>query len=128
MKLLLPWASRPTETAGHSVVGLAMTSEDAINLAGWCRPDLVPIDIRLAEGNGVEAAQAVHTRWAIPSLFATSHVENSAATCRAALGCLRKPYADRSLVRSIQVVEQVMNGFEPILSRLHNLELYQSGM
>ena len=128
MKLLLPWASRPTETAGHSVVGLAITSEDAINLAGWCRPDLVPMDIRLAEGNGVEAAQAIHTRWAIPSLFATSHVENSAATCRAALGCLRKPYADRSLVRSIQVIEQVMNGFEPTLPRLHNLELYQSGM
>ena len=128
MKLLLPWASRPTETAGHSVVGLAMTSEDAINLAGWCRPDLVPMDIRLAEGNGVEAAQAIHTRWAIPSLFATSHVENSPATCPAALGCLRKPYDDRSLVPSIQVVEQVMNGFEPTLPRPHNLELYQSGM
>ena len=128
MKLLLPWASRPTETAGHSVVGLAMTSEDAINLAGWCRPDLVPMDMRLAGGNGVESAQAIHTCWAIPSLFITSHVKNSAATCRAALGCLRKPYHDWSLMRSIQVVEQVMNGFEQILPRLHNLELYQSGM
>jgi len=74
-----------------------MTSEDAINLAGWCRLDPVPMDIRLAEGNAVEAAQAVHTRWSIPSLFATSHVENSAATCRATLGCLGKPYDDRSL-------------------------------
>ena len=88
MKLLLPWASRPTETAGHSVVGLAMTSEEAINLAGWCRPDLMLMDIRLAEGNAVEAAQAIHTRWAIPSLFATSYVEYSGATCGAALGCL----------------------------------------
>ncbi len=105
-----------------------MTSEDAINLAGWCRPDLVPMNIRLAEGNGVEAAQAIHTRWSLPSLLATSHVENSAATCHAALGCLRKPYDDRSLVRSIQIVEQVMNGFEPTLSRPHNLELYQIGM
>ena len=58
-----------------------MTSEDAINLAGRCRPDLVPMDIRLAEGNGVEAAQAIHSRWAIPSLFATSYVEYSGA-CR----------------------------------------------
>jgi two-component system, response regulator PdtaR len=100
--------------AGHSVVGLAMTSEETINLAAWCRPDLVLMDIRLAEGNAVEAAQAIHTCWAIPSLFATSHVENSAAMCHAALGCLRKPYGDRSLVASIQVVEQVMNGFASI--------------
>ena len=102
-----------------------MTSEDAINLAGWCRPDLVPMDIRLAEGNGVEAAQAIHTRWAIPSLFATSYVEYSGATCGAALGCLRKPYDYRSLVRSIQIVEQVMNGLEPTFSPPRNLELYQ---
>ena len=72
------------ETAGHTVVGLAMTSEEAINLADWCRPDLVLMDIRLAEGNGVEAAQAIHTRWAIPSLFATSYVETlgSHVPCR----------------------------------------------
>ena len=54
-----------------------MTSEEAINLAACCRLDLVLMDIRLAEGNGVEVAQAIHTRWAIPSLFATSHMENS---------------------------------------------------
>jgi hypothetical protein len=54
------------ETAGHSVVGLAMTLEEAINLAGWCRLDLVLMDIRPAEGNGVELTQAIHTRWLIP--------------------------------------------------------------
>ena len=113
------------KTAGHSVVGLAMTSEETINLAAWCRPDLVLMDIRLAEGNAVEAAQAIHTRWAIPSLFATSYVEYSGATCGAALGCLRKPYDYRSLVRSIQIVEQVMNGFEPTLSPPRNLVLYR---
>jgi two-component system, response regulator PdtaR len=113
------------EAAGHTVVGLAVTSDEAINLAASCHPDLVLMDIRLAEGNGVEAAQAIHSRWAIPSLFATSYVEHSGAVCRAALGCLRKPYDYRSLVRSIQIVEQVMNGFEPTLSPPRNLELYR---
>jgi two-component system, response regulator PdtaR len=113
------------EAAGHTVVGLAMTSDEAINLAASCYPDLVLMDIRLAEGNGVEAAQAIHTRWAIPSLFATSYVEYSGATCGAALGCLRKPYDYRSLVRSIQIVEQVMRGLGPTLPLPHNLELYQ---
>jgi CheY-like chemotaxis protein len=113
------------ETAGHTVVGLAMTSDEAISLAECCRPDLVLMDIRLAEGNGVEAAQAIHSRWAIPSLFATSHVEHSAATRHVALGCLRKPYDHRSLVRSIQIVEQVMSGLEPTLPLPRNLDLYE---
>ncbi|UEM03266.1 response regulator [Skermanella rosea] len=113
------------ETAGHTVVGLAMTSEEAVTLADRCRPDLVLMDIRLAKGNGVEAAEAIHTRWAIPSLFATSYVEHSAGTCRAALGCLRKPYDRRSIVRAILVVEQVMNGLEPTMPLPRNLELYQ---
>ena len=78
-----------------------MTSEEAINLADWCRPDLMLMDIRLAEGNGVEATQAIHSRWSMPSLFAMNHVENSAAMCHAALGCLRKPHGDQSLVPSI---------------------------
>jgi CheY-like chemotaxis protein len=113
------------ETAGHTVVGLAMTADEAVTLADRCQPDLVLMDIRLAKGNGVQAAQIIHSRWAIPSLFATSHVEHSADTCRAALGCLRKPYDRRSLLRSIQIVEQLMNGLEPALSPPSNLELYQ---
>src|SRR3954469_8854822 len=113
------------EAAGHTVVGLAVTSDEAINLAASCHPDLVLMDIRLAEGNGVEAAQAIPTCWAIPSLFATSYVEHSGAVCRAALGCLRKPYDQRSLVRSIQIVERVMDGLEPTLPLPCNLELYK---
>jgi two-component system, response regulator PdtaR len=116
------------ETAGHTVVGLAVTSDEAITLADRCRPDLVLMDIRLAKGNGVEAAEAIHNRWAIPSLFATSYVEHSGATCRAALGCLRKPYNQQSLVQSIQIVEQSMNGLQPTLSSPRNLELYQQNM
>jgi CheY-like chemotaxis protein len=113
------------ETAGHIVVGLAMTSDEAITLADRCRPDLVLMDIRLAKGNGVEAAEAIYARWTIPSLFATSYVEHSADRCHAALGCLRKPYSRRNLVQSIQVVEQVMSGLMPTLSPPQNLELYQ---
>src|SRR3954452_15182899 len=69
------------ETAGHIVVGLAMTSDEAITLADRCRPDLVLMDIRLAKGNGVEAAEAIYARWTIPSLFATSYVEHSSDRC-----------------------------------------------
>jgi CheY-like chemotaxis protein len=102
-----------------------MTSDEAITLADRCRPDLVLMDIRLAKGNGVEAAEAIYARWTIPSLFATSYVEHSADRCHAALGCLRKPYSRRNLVQSIQILEQVMSGRKPTASPPNNLELYQ---
>jgi CheY-like chemotaxis protein len=113
------------EAAGHTVIGIAMTSREAFRLAESSRPDLVLMDVRLAEGNGVEAAQAIHAHWGISSLFATSYVEKLASTGNAALGCLRKPYDQKSLVQSIQIVERVMNGLEPILPLPRNLELYQ---
>jgi CheY-like chemotaxis protein len=113
------------EEAGHTVVGIAMTLREAFELAESGRPDLVLMDVRLAEGNGVEAAWAIHTHWGILSLFATSYVEKPASAGNAAIGCLRKPYDQRSLVQSIQIVEQVMNGWEPTLPLPRNLELYQ---
>ena len=113
------------EAAGYTVTGIAMTSRGALKLAESGRPDLVLMDVRLAKGNGVEAARAIHADWGIPSLFATSHVERPESAGNAALGCLRKPYDRQSLVRSIQIMEQVMNGLEPTSPPPANLELYQ---
>jgi CheY-like chemotaxis protein len=113
------------EAAGHTVIGIAMTSREALGLAESARPDLVLMDVRLAEGNGVETAWAIHDHWGIPSLFATSYVEKPVLVGNAALGCLQKPYDQRSLVRSIQIVEQVMNGLEPTLPLPRNLKLYE---
>jgi hypothetical protein len=37
---------------------------------------------------------------------------------------LRKPYDRRSLIRSIEIMEQVISGLEPTLPPPANLELY----
>lgn len=107
------------------MVGLAMTSDEAINMAAFRRPDLVLMDFCLAEGNGAETAQVIYSRWAIPSLFTTSYVVHPADVCHVALGCLRKPYSQQDLLQSIEIVEQVMSGHTPTLSIPRNLELYQ---
>jgi CheY-like chemotaxis protein len=113
------------EAAGHTVTGIAMTSREAFEQAETGRPDLVLMDVRLAAGNGVEAAQAIYAHWGISSLFATSYGEKPASAGNAGIGCLRKPYDQKSLVQSIQIVERVMNGLEPTLPLPRNLELYQ---
>lgn len=58
---------------GHAVVGIARTAEEAVRLAGLHRPDLVLMDIRLARGDGIEAAITIRGHYAIPSIFMTAH-------------------------------------------------------
>ena len=58
---------------GYEVVGQTAFGEAAIGLADTLRPDLVIMDIGLA-GNmdGIAAASAIHTRFALPVVFLTS--------------------------------------------------------
>ena len=83
------------------------------------------MDVRLAEGNGVEAASAIYTHLGIFRCSLRAMSRNRYSAGNAALGCLQKPYDQRSLVRSIQIVEQVMNGLEPTLPLPRNLKLYE---
>lgn len=55
---------------GYEPVGQAMRSDEAVHLAGQLRPDLVLMDIELADStDGVAAAQAIQDRYAIPVVF-----------------------------------------------------------
>lgn len=58
---------------GHEVVGIARTADEAVRLAAMHRPDLVLMDIRLARGDGIEAAIAIRARHDIPAVFMTAH-------------------------------------------------------
>ncbi len=58
---------------GHEVVGIAMSGEEAIGLAGQCKPDLVLMDIQLdtAMGGG-EAASIIQERVGASIIFVTA--------------------------------------------------------
>ena len=61
---------------GHEVIGPAATAEEAIRLAEAEMPDLVLMDIRLANGSdGVTAAIEIRRRFGITSLFVSAHGE-----------------------------------------------------
>ena len=62
------------EAMGCEVLGIAITGEQAITLAGAHRPDLVLMDICLqGHVDGVEAALAIRDRWQIPVVFLTAY-------------------------------------------------------
>lgn len=57
---------------GHEVVETAPSAPDAVAAAAIHRPDLVFMDVRLADGtDGIKAARAIHDRLGIPSVFIT---------------------------------------------------------
>ena len=64
------WAALDMEwvvqTLGHEVVGPATTAEKAVEFAGRSRPDLVLMDIRLADdSDGVAAAIEIRQRFGV---------------------------------------------------------------
>jgi DNA-binding NarL/FixJ family response regulator len=91
---------------GHQVVGTASTAEKAIELAGRDQPDLVLMDIRLAEnGDGVAAAIEIRRRFDIPSLFISAHddqISRDRAAAARPWGFIEKPFSPESLSKAIE--------------------------
>ena len=104
------WAALDMEwvvqTLGHEVVGPAATAEMAIELAGRVRPNLVLMDIRLANNSdGVAAAIEIRQRFDIPSLFVSAHgdpIMRSRAEAARPLGFIEKPFSPESLELAIE--------------------------
>jgi two-component system, response regulator PdtaR len=81
-------------TLGHSVVGLARTAEELIELAARERPHVALVDMRLAEGSdGLAAAKEIQERFGIPAIAATGHLTAVEAQAAGLLGLLSKPYS-----------------------------------
>jgi CheY-like chemotaxis protein len=104
------WAALDMEwvvqTLGHEAIGPATTAEQAIELAGRMRPDLVLMDIRLAnDSDGVTAAIEIRQRFDIPSLFVSAHgdqmIRSRAAAARP-LGFIEKPFTPDALALAIE--------------------------
>jgi len=88
------------ELAGlsHAVVGRARTGEELIDLVAREHPDLVLVDVRLADGSdGLEAAKEIQERFDIPAIAATGHLTAAEAEAAGLLGILSKPYTPLDL-------------------------------
>jgi CheY-like chemotaxis protein len=80
---------------GHTVVGTAITADEAIRMAGERRPDVVLMDIRLAGAtDGITAALAIRSQHGIESIFVTGNTDPHTlmrAEAIKPLGVLEKP-------------------------------------
>ena len=97
------------EDEGHTVLATATSASEAVEAAGTLRPDVVLMDVRLAQNSdGIEAAREIKDRYGIRSLFITANSDEGTRR-RAAqvdpLGFLEKPVTQLTLRRALDNVQ-----------------------
>ena len=74
------------EAAGHEVIAVAPTAEDALTLALSADPEVVVMDVNLAgRMNGIEAARRMRRRLHCAVVFHTAHTDRDHREQMAAL-------------------------------------------
>jgi CheY-like chemotaxis protein len=98
--------------AGHQPVAVADDLPSALAAVDEAWPDLALVDIQLAGGaSGLEVAAALKAK-GIPTLFATGNCPSEPRD-DLAIGCLHKPFSDRSLMGAVEAVAAILRGSEP---------------
>ncbi|MBZ9773974.1 response regulator [Mesorhizobium sp. CO1-1-8] len=92
--------------AGFSLVGTAVSAEQAISIAVSTRPALVLMDIRLlGKRDGIDAALELYRDHGIRCIFTTAHGDHEVrlrAEAARPLGWVQKPYSIIALVEAIR--------------------------
>lgn len=98
---------------GHSVCGIARTEAEAVAIAGRERPDVALMDVRLADGDGIEAARRLQANYGIRSIFLTgyaNHETMARITETYPLGVVNKPFSVTQLKLALDLAARRVRG------------------
>jgi AmiR/NasT family two-component response regulator len=94
------------ENLGYSVIGEAGDGVAAVNLARTLKPDLVLMDIKMPELDGISAAQTLSQERVTPVLLLTAYADREfvdRAVDAGVMGYLVKPFAEAQLKPAIEI-------------------------
>ena len=98
---------------GHTVCGTARTEAEAVEIAGRERPDVALMDVRLAGGDGIEAARRLHANYGIRSIFLSgyaTHAIMARITETYPLGIVNKPFSLAQLKLALDLAARRLRG------------------
>ena len=101
------------EDAGHAVVGWATCAAEAKELVTQTRPDLVFIDLQLADGpTGVQIAEECR-KHSHSVVFVTANDRMLPDDYAGALGVISKPYSTHGIQRALEYIAQGLRNPPP---------------
>ena len=96
------------EALGHTVVGVAVSANQAVQLAEGEKPDVILMDIRLnGDRDGIDAAEEIYSHLGIQSIFVSANSDPRTRERAAAiqpLGFLQKPLSAERLEDGLRAV------------------------
>lgn len=82
------------EEAGHTVVGWAVSSREALALLDTTEADLAFVDVHLADGpTGIEVAERMRAERGLTVVFLTANPKRLPENLAGAAGVIAKPYS-----------------------------------
>ena len=107
--MLADFAEEILVEQGYEVSGIARTVTEAVALARHSRPDLVMLDMRLADGGlGTEVAAQLLPLGRPGILYVTGNMSQLVLNSADGDACLGKPYRSADLLRGLEIVAEIV--------------------
>lgn len=110
---------------GHEVVAEAATGSEAVKLAVQKRPDVVVMDIRMPDCDGIEAARRIAEESPRPVVFLTGHFEDAfvdGAAASGGLAYLLKPATSEQLQAALTLAHTRFAEMRDLRHQVERLE------
>ena len=111
---------------GHSVVGEAATGREAVDLAKRLSPDLIIMDIKMPDMDGLEATQIVTRHRPTPVVIVTAYCDQKLveqANDVGAFAYLTKPFRQEDLGSAISIARTRFEEFSTLRQEVDDLKM-----
>jgi AmiR/NasT family two-component response regulator len=110
---------------GYLVVGEANDGRSAVNMARELRPDVVIMDIKMPDMDGIEAAQVLTAEKVAPVLLLTAYSQQDLierAKEAGVVGYLVKPFRESNLAPAIAITLSRFQEFQTVQKEVEDLK------